>query len=67
MIDSVREVEMALGKMEYKLTIKERNGRWLLRFLFVVEDVKKGEIFNEHNVCYTRPGYGFILNIWEWL
>lgn len=58
MVDSVRTVEKALGKVTYELTRKAENGRELSRSLFVVEDVKKGQELTERNVRSIRPGYG---------
>ncbi|AEA34599.1 pseudaminic acid synthase [Hippea maritima] len=58
MVKSVREVEKALGKVFYELTDKMKKGREFSRSLFVVKDVKRGEIFNEDNVKSIRPGYG---------
>jgi len=58
MVKSIREVEKALGKVSYELTDKIKKNRIFARSLFVVEDVKAGEIINEKNVRSIRPGYG---------
>lgn len=58
MVDSVREAELALGKVDYTLTEQKKNNRLSGRSLFAVKDVKKGEVFNESNIRSIRPGYG---------
>lgn len=58
MVDNIRIVEKALGKVTYDLTEKQRNSREHSRSLFVVEDVKEGELFTEKNVRSIRPGFG---------
>jgi len=58
MVKAVREVEKALGKPTYELTEKQKKSRQLARSLFVVRDVKKGEMFTEENVRSIRPNYG---------
>ncbi len=58
MVKAIREAEKALGKVSYELTEKTRKGRKFARSLFIVKDVKKGEIFTEENVRSIRPGYG---------
>lgn len=58
LVDSVRDAEKALGKVDYELTDKKIKSRELSRSLFVVEDVKGGEVFTEINVRSIRPGYG---------
>ena len=58
MVDSVREVEKALGKVTYELTEKAAISRDFKRSLFVVEDVKQGELFTMDNVKSIRPGFG---------
>lgn len=58
MVDSIRNVEMALGKISYELSDKIKANREFSRSLFVVEDIKKGEIITEDNVRSIRPSFG---------
>ena len=58
MVDSIRNVEKALGKVSYELTDKVKANREFSRSLFVIEDIKKGDIITEVNVRSIRPGFG---------
>jgi len=58
MVRAIRDVEKALGKVSYELTERIKRSREFSRSLFVVEDVKAGEIFTEKNVRSIRPGHG---------
>ncbi|MHA1744154.1 MAG: pseudaminic acid synthase [Candidatus Heimdallarchaeota archaeon] len=58
MVEAIREVEKSLGSVSYELTEKQKKSRKLARSLFVVRDVKKGEVFTEENVKSIRPGHG---------
>ena len=58
MVDGIREMEKALGKVTYQLTEKQRSSREHSRSLFVVKDIKGGEKFTEENVRSIRPGFG---------
>ncbi|MBU3126664.1 pseudaminic acid synthase [Clostridium tagluense] len=58
MVKAIREIEKALGTVTYELTDKMKNSRAFSRSLFVVKDIKKGEVFAESNVKSIRPGYG---------
>lgn len=58
MVESVRDAEKALGKVDYSMNEKKKSSRLLGRSLFVVKDIKAGEKFTEDNVRSIRPGYG---------
>ena len=58
MVKSIREVEKALGEVSYELTEKMKKSREFSRSLFVVKDMKAGEVFTEENIRAIRPGYG---------
>jgi pseudaminic acid synthase len=58
MVQAVRTVEKALGKVQYGASCTEEKSRVFRRSLFVVEEMKAGEIFTADNVRSIRPGYG---------
>lgn len=58
MVKSVREAESAIGIIDYNLTEKQQKGRDFSRSLYVVKDVKAGDIVTEDNVKSIRPGFG---------
>jgi pseudaminic acid synthase len=58
MVKAVREAELALGKVDYTLTEKQQQGRNFSRSLYIVKDVKKGDLVTTNNLKSVRPGYG---------
>lgn len=58
MVRHVREVEKALGGVNYELTAKAKKSRQYARSLFVVKDMKAGEVFTEENIRSIRPSDG---------
>ncbi|RKY25163.1 MAG: pseudaminic acid synthase, partial [Planctomycetota bacterium] len=58
LVENIRIAEKALGKVHYGLTEDERKSRTFRRSLFVVEDVKKGEVFTNSNIKSIRPANG---------
>ncbi len=58
MVSVIREVESAIGVVDYTLTNKQKKGRDYCRSLYVVEDIKIGERISENNIRSIRPGYG---------
>lgn len=58
MVKQVREVEMAMGQISYPTDATKIKGREFSRSLFVVSDVKAGDVFSEDNIRSIRPGNG---------
>ncbi len=58
MVTAIRTTEKALGKVYYGRGTQEAKSSVFRRSLFVVKDLKKGEILTEANVRSIRPGYG---------
>lgn len=58
MVDQIRIVEKAIGKVDYSLSEKKRDSRKLSRSLFVVEDIPAGGEFTSDNIRSIRPADG---------
>lgn len=58
MVDSIRVVEKALGRIEFGASEKEKISRIYRRSLFVISDMEIGDEFNADNVKSIRPGHG---------
>lgn len=58
MVNSVRQAESAIGKVDYTLSEKQKISRAHCRSLYVVEDILEGETFTEKNIKSIRPGFG---------
>ncbi|MFM7006883.1 MAG: pseudaminic acid synthase [Flavobacteriales bacterium] len=58
MVKAVREAEKALGVVDYTLTEKQRKGRDFCRSLYVVKDIKQGELVTTEHIRSIRPGFG---------
>ncbi|MFL2591342.1 MAG: pseudaminic acid synthase [Flavobacteriaceae bacterium] len=58
MVSAVRAAELSIGKKDYVLTKKQISGKAFSRSLYIVENVKKGDIITRKNVRSIRPGFG---------
>lgn len=58
MVKAVREAESAIGVVDYTLTEKQAKGKDFSRSLYLVEDIKSGDVVSEKNVRSIRPGFG---------
>ena len=58
MIERIREVEKAMGRVNYALDERARTNRKFAKSIFVVQDVRKGEVFTKENIDIIRPGDG---------
>jgi pseudaminic acid synthase len=55
MVSAIRNTEKVLGRVTYEVSETDKMRR---RSLFVVEDIKAGDIITEKNVRSIRPGFG---------
>lgn len=60
MVQQVRDMSQALGTDIYALDGKSLKNRKFSRSLFVVEDIKTGEVFTPQNVRSIRPSDGLL-------
>lgn len=58
MIEQIRFAEKAVGAVSYELSEKKQASRKYARSLFVVEDVRKGDLVTKANVRSIRPFAG---------
>jgi len=58
MVKAVRQSEKASGVIDYKLTDKQKKGRDFARSLYIVQDIKTGEVITKDNIRSIRPGFG---------
>ncbi|WP_324024719.1 pseudaminic acid synthase [Maribacter sp. BPC-D8] len=58
MVTEVRNTEKLIGKVSYEISEKIRNNRKFARSLFIVEDVRIGDLITKDNIRSIRPGYG---------
>jgi pseudaminic acid synthase len=54
----VRQAELIPGAVSYNLSGKALLNRRFGRSLFIVKDIRKGELFTEVNVKSIRPAFG---------
>ena len=58
MVDAVRIAEKSLGEVHFGVQDQEAASRAFRRSLFVVQNVKRGQVFTAENVRSIRPAHG---------
>lgn len=58
MVDDIRTAERAMGIVSYECSEKEKESLTFRRSVFVVQDIKKDDVFSEDNIRCIRPGNG---------
>lgn len=58
MVKQIRNLEKALGKETLELTVVQEEKRNKSRSIYVVKDMKKGEMFTDDNIKSIRPAKG---------
>jgi N-acetylneuraminate synthase len=67
MVEAIRTVEPALGRVRYGIEPHEEVSRVFRRSLFVVQSVRAGERFTIDNVRSIRPGHGLHTRYLDWV
>jgi pseudaminic acid synthase len=57
-VDAIRMAEQGLGRVHFGFSPHEASSRVFRRSLFVVADVKRGDLFTDRNIRSIRPGHG---------
>ena len=66
MVDSIRNVETALGNGIKALTNSEKKNIKVARKSIICSSyIKKGEVFTEENLTIKRPGTGLSPKMWD--
>lgn len=66
MVSAIRNIEMALGNGEKKVTESEAKNKAVARKSIVAaREIKAGELFTEENISVKRPGNGISPMEWE--
>jgi pseudaminic acid synthase len=65
MVDAVRIAEKATGTIQYGGSAGDKKNKVFRRSLFVVKDIKAGEVFTPENVRSIRPGQGLAPKCYE--
>lgn len=66
MVDSVRNIEVAIGSKEKHVSNSEQPNIVVARkSLVAARDIKKGEILSEQNMTVKRPGNGISPMMWD--
>jgi len=58
MVNLIRKAETAIGEVDYKLTEKQLKGKEFSRSLYIINDLKEGDIITENDIKSIRPGFG---------
>ena len=66
MVDSIRNVEMALGsQMKFVSESEKKNLSVARKSIVATRDISKGEFFTEENITTKRPGNGISPMLWD--
>ena len=65
MVRKIRNVEKAIGKVDYSLSLIQKRERQFGRSLFVSAEIKKGEMFTSENIRSVRPSNGLEVKYYD--
>lgn len=67
LVEETERAFLSLGKVSYGIQKDEENSLKFKRSIYVVEDMKVGDIFTEKNISIIRPGHGLEPKFYETL
>lgn len=56
--NATKDANLAMGKVSYERSESEKTNKIFRRSIYVVADIKKGDVFTKDNIRIIRPGYG---------
>lgn len=65
MVKKIRNVEKAIGRVDYSLSLIQKRERQFGRSLFVSREMKKGDIFTQENIRSVRPSNGLEVKYYD--
>ncbi|MBB6215731.1 pseudaminic acid synthase [Anaerosolibacter carboniphilus] len=65
MVADIRAAETAIGKVDFEVSDREKTNRIFRRSIFVVEDIKAGDVFSDKNIRVIRPAFGLAPKYFE--
>jgi len=58
LVEECHNIYKAIGEIKYGATEAEKKSLKFKRSIYIAEDMKAGDVFNEKNLQVVRPGYG---------
>ncbi len=58
LVDETKRAFLALGEIKYGILEDEKKSLTFKRSIYIVEDMKTGDVFTEQNIRIIRPGFG---------
>lgn len=60
LVESTSKAWESIGSPNYEIKKSEKDSIKYRRSIYVIKNIKKGEIFNQTNIRVIRPGYGIL-------
>jgi|SRR3989339_16069 len=65
LVEETKKAWESLGQVNYQLGQEETQSKQFRRSLYIVEDMKAGEVLTEKNMRAIRPGFGLPVKYWD--
>lgn len=65
MVKNIRDMEKAIGKIVYSIPKESKDNFKNRSSIYVIEPIKKGEVFSKKNLKVVRPGFGLHPLYWK--